>query len=311
MLWPAILVEFLVSQSKSGKSLDLRLARALAFWVFIALATCLAVMCAADATNYQQLFGTHFMPAPLLSSDLPKPTDYGFLWRILRFQEVAIVIGLAGIFISARHNEIAKIALPGIFLITVLVAHSLHRPIWDYYYLHLAIPMAWLGGRSLAWLLRTTLGHASDLRRKWSFSKGAICTAGLGLLMILMVHVQVRLQATFDAFSRLPTLDRSVEIKMLLTKQPSHEWVFSDPVIYAFHASMLVPPELAVLSLKRFWSGQMTRGKVLEIIKKYQPFALIVPKRELTLEWKEYVAAQYTLLYENDKQAIYRRKDSP
>jgi hypothetical protein len=64
-----------------------------------------------------------------------------------------------------------------------------------------------------------------------------------------------------DLFSRLS--DSPVVAKMKEYAGRTH-WVYAQQVIYALHAGLPVPLELAVVTLKRFWSDQVSTAEVVE-----------------------------------------------
>jgi hypothetical protein len=53
-------------------------------------------------------------------------------------------------------------------------------------------------------------------------------------------------------------------------------WVYARSSIYAFHPKLPVPPELAVVARKRFWSGQISDAQILAIIQRDAPEHLLV-----------------------------------
>lgn len=61
-------------------------------------------------------------------------------------------------------------------------------------------------------------------------------------------------------------------------------WAYSRKNIPAFHAGFVQPPELTILSKKRFWSGSMTEAGVLETVRKYDCEVLLLLE---TIEMKQ------------------------
>ena len=54
------------------------------------------------------------------------------------------------------------------------------------------------------------------------------------------------------------------------------QWLVTQSPIYAFHAGMLVPPEYAVVSMKRVWSGEDAIVLARTIIRQYRPPLMLV-----------------------------------
>ena len=68
-----------------------------------------------------------------------------------------------------------------------------------------------------------------------------------------------------------PALRETPLAAALLALQPRGAWVFTDRPVYAFHAGSLIPPEMAVLSKKRFWTGQVSEDSVVSCLRHYRP----------------------------------------
>ena len=67
----------------------------------------------------------------------------GMDWPIASFAVVGLFLGL----VQRRW----AVVFPTLYFATSFLAHAWHRPWWDYYYLHLSIPMAWLGALGMQW----------------------------------------------------------------------------------------------------------------------------------------------------------------
>jgi hypothetical protein len=73
------------------------------------------------------------------------------------------------------------------------------------------------------------------------------------------------------------------------------KWAYSRSNEPIFHAGFLQPPELTILSKKRFWSGNMTEQGVLDAVKKYDcEVLLLLDGIEMKQEaWKKLTAESY------------------
>ena len=77
----------------------------------------------------------------------------------------------------------------------------------------------------------------------------------------------------------------------------------------AFHAGLMIPPELAVVSKKRFMIGGITEKEVLETVKQYQPEQLLLGSREVQDEqWQQWVQAEYVLVYSASGEQLWVSK---
>jgi hypothetical protein len=56
---------------------------------------------------------------------------------------------IAGILLSIKRRTLRLMAFPITLLASAVAVHLVHRHWWDYYYLHLAIPLAWLAAYAI------------------------------------------------------------------------------------------------------------------------------------------------------------------
>jgi hypothetical protein len=54
----------------------------------------------------------------------------------------------------------------------------------------------------------------------------------------------------------------SIELKQIERFKPFTTFMFSDDPIYSFHSKIPMPPHLAVISLKRLWTGDMSNARL-------------------------------------------------
>jgi hypothetical protein len=85
--------------------------------------------------------------------------------------------------------------------------------------------------------------------------------------------------------------------------------VYVQPVIYPFHAGLPVPPELAVVMLKRYWSGQITPEQIVETCRRYKPEQLLLYRSRVGNEWKELLTANYRTAYQDTNHVLYVSKE--
>jgi hypothetical protein len=86
---------------------------------------------------------------------------------------------------------------------------------------------------------------------------------------------------------------------------PQTHWVYAEPVIYAFHARLPVPPELAVVVTKRFWSGQISQKAIVATCKQYRPEQIVLPNRPVSGDWEKFLDADYALACADKASMLY------
>jgi hypothetical protein len=102
---------------------------------------------------------------------------------------------------------------------------------------------------------------------------------------------------------------KNIEVMNLVVKyKNSTQWLFTDRPIYAFYAGLPVPPEIAVISEKRFSSGNLTNDDLLTILQKYRPeqivFARWTEKFKSDEKISAYIKENYSKTYENEKGTV-------
>jgi hypothetical protein len=128
------------------------------------------------------------------------------------------------------------------------------------------------------------------------------------LTALALTVSEVRLEANIRSFRQSPRADQSPLLAKMKQFAPNTRWVYSQRVIYPFQAGLPVPPEIAVVVLKRYWSGQITPEQIVEVCRRYQPEQLVLYKVRAGGEWKELLAAEYLPVYEDTNCVLYVAK---
>ena len=82
-------------------------------------------------------------------------------------------------------------------------------------------------------------------------------------------------------------------------------WVYADNPLYAFHARLPMPPELAVVTPKRFWSGQITVEDIVSVCRSRQAELLLLKSGSMEQTWEVFVKAGYSVEYHEGNYALY------
>ena len=222
-------------------------------------------------SGYRQAWASHFSARTLEAAAAVGSFPPGLL---LEHPEglAGAALGLA---LAAWLGRFRRIAFPYVLLLTVTLIHLVHRPWWPYYYLHFAIPLAWLTGYAAAELSRLPLRPGKrDWRRIVGLAGAAM--AGATLLALIATEGGGRLIAGIERARGLPRIEDSPLIATMRRYAGRTRWVYARSSICAFHAKLPVPPELAVLVRKRFWSGQISDAQILAVIQRYAPEQILV-----------------------------------
>jgi 4-amino-4-deoxy-L-arabinose transferase-like glycosyltransferase len=254
------------------------------------------------ATSWKSHAMEHAVPG------MAGPNDYPFQ-PIVFLDQLECVVGAAvALLFVVRQRRWRDVAFPLVLLLTALIVHAIHRPWWSYYYLHLAVPLAWLTGFATGEVIRVVgqLWTAGPLRLG---SKASWQWVGLALLTALgLAMSEARLEKSIKDLRQSPRTDSSALLAEIRQYAPRTHWCYARSMIYPFQAGLSVPPELTVVVLKRFWSDQITRKEIVDICHRYQPEQLLLHGKQTGGEWKSLVDAEYALEYQDKEYTLYVAK---
>jgi 4-amino-4-deoxy-L-arabinose transferase-like glycosyltransferase len=204
--------------------------------------------------------------------------------------------------LMTRLRKLQAAAVPCVLLVTAFGIHILHKPWWGYYYLHFAVPLAWLTAYAL------TLLYGSVWRRRENFSSPRLI-ACLIIASILICCIAVKGLPRFgEELSRIRSLPRREDDALLArmrTYAGETKYAFAlNSTIYPFYAGIEVIPELAVLPAKRFWSRQFSAHQVWVIVREYKPEQIIL-RRTTPPQLEEFLSQNYQLTYEDTERRLY------
>jgi len=224
-----------------------------------------------------------------------RAADYGFEPRLLLNHLECVFAAVVCLLTAAWRRRLREIAFPLALLVTASVIHAVHRPWWNYYYLHLAVPLAWLTG----WILALLVQHLFD---SWPGKLPGPASAGIWKALALCVLAALpvarserRLEGSAKHLRRQESAAGNPVVKKMKEHAARTKWVYSESGIYPFHAHLIVLPELAIIMPKRFWSGQISTRKIVETCKRYQPEMIMLPRASATEEWKELLGRHYVV----------------
>lgn len=201
-------------------------------------------------------------------------------------------IGVLAIFLKKQRN--------GLFPLTWFVASTLilfnHKPIWYHYYPLLSVPMCWLAAYGVTLLLDAVSKNFCSLNTKTLLF---LCLAVI-LLIVLVIATPT------NARGKPPK--NSEVMQLVLKYKNSTKWVFTDRPIYAFHAGLPVPPEIAVMSYKRLNSGNLTTKELLAVLQNYRPEQIVLARWTSQIkndsQLMAYINKNYSNTYIDQKSSV-------
>ena len=246
--------------------------------------------------------GEQFVPG------LDRVADHPFNPELIRNHVECVLAAAVGLGLVWRRKRGREIAFPAALLMTDALVHTLHRPWWNYYYLHLAVPLTWLAG----WAIHEVIQNILRLHAKYRFNlsspaawkQWALCI----LVALVITRSELRLEGIMKDLRQHPSADANPVVKKMKEYAGHTHLVYSEEGLYAFHAQLPVPPELAVITLKRFWSGQITTEQIIEACRRNKTELIVLPKDKITEEWKVFLEADYVSAGSDDKSVLFAAK---
>lgn len=306
IILPAMVVEIFFAlrpKGRVGSSRDI--AKILLVWAGAGVATFGFIMLCWGRGSWGQAYQSHFEEHPV--TGMGGPQDYPVPISMFLGHIECFVLAGVGILLLLRQRKIRDYTLPAIWLITVAVVHAFHRPWWNYYYLHFAIPLSWIAGFGATELgkpfYRQFAVGSLALSRRETWQALALC----GLSAVALVRSEQRAEAGVVGLRARTRLSADALLAKIEQYAPNVHWMYASATqeIYAFHARLPVPPRLAMTTLKRFWSGQITPEDVIAICNEYGPELVLLQPQSLD-SWTSFLK-NYSVVYQDKKNRLYSR----
>ncbi len=207
--------------------------------------------------------------------------------------------------------------LPVAWLALSLLVFGTHKPWWTYYYIHNAVPLCWCAGIGLDALrrhvpLRGRRGATAKLRRRRVLLPKA--TRAWGVILALYVACAVpwlaaRLYLQVKNIRSFPKIRSSLVLKEIEPLKPFADWLYTDEPIYSFHTGIPMPPQYAVVALKRFWSGDMTNERIAADLWSLRPSIMLLVNDAHPRPFQDLLNREYRLIYMDGEHRLYARRD--
>ena len=235
--------------------------------------------------------------------------DHPFEPRLLWNHVECVAAAVLCLALLARQRRWREAAFPLTLLLTAIVIHTVHRPWWNYYYLHWAVPLAWLAGLAANEVLKAVFrllgGNPFSLSAPTTWRGLTLC----GLAALAIARSERRLEGAVANLAHRPKVEANPVVKKMREYASRTKWVYAESALYPFHAQLPTPPELAVVMLKRFWSGQISTAGIIATCKQYQVEQLVLPLKDSHAgEWKALLAAEYDSACTDGRSCLYIAK---
>ncbi len=229
----------------------------------------------AYSLEFKQAWSAHVASAK--SFEYGSPSDRPFDWTILLKNWDATIPALAGIvFLLRRVRQDFRAIIPPVWLALTLVVFATHRP----------------------WFCQCV-----NPRR----------TPGLFALLVAYAICALpwmgsRLYLQITGIRNSPQTYSSLVITNVERFKPFTQFMYADERVYSFHTGIPIPPKLAVLSLKRLWSGDLTNEKIAAELWSIKPGVILLANDARAVPFDDLLTSEYRLVYQDDKHRLYAQK---
>jgi hypothetical protein len=246
--------------------------------------------------HFQQSWVSHF--APTKSFEYGSPTEHSFDWSILIKNWDATLPAIFGLILSVRQRCKRPAAiLPVAWLALTLLVFAKHKPWWTYYYVHNAIPLCWCAAIGVA-----AMAQSIHRRRRGL----ALAVAAFGIAVVSWLGARLYLQ--ISGVRHAPRTYSSLVLRELGRLKPLARFIYTDQTVYSFHSGIPLPPDLAVLPLKRFWSGDMTNARLAAEISEVKPEVILLRNDTREVPFQDLIDAEYRVVYQDTDHRLYTKK---
>ncbi len=224
--------------------------------------------------SWHYLVFTHFAGYPAVDAEASAAYRFRWTWFSSQpFFTVAAAIG--GIYLALSSRKWTA-ALVGVWATSILLAFAAHFPWWNYYSIHLSIPMALLAGVGLVggirWIISTRGGGA--LQAGFKLLAAALAAAGVWEWGEAFAAEAARVRAE-GPWQDNPIVQCVRKHVPNAHGQRTMLQLVPDP--YAAYCRLQPLPWYAVMPLKRYWIGDLTDDELAEHIRAQKADVLIAP----------------------------------
>jgi Dolichyl-phosphate-mannose-protein mannosyltransferase len=237
---------------------------------------------------------------------------YTLAWNLQMARSILFLalIGTAFVLLTKRWLSLYLVAWMGVA--ALLLAD--HAPVWFHQQLLVTVPAALLAGVAAGEAL-TRPFHILRSRRWLSLESLVTVVALVGLAFTLvqrtpLVLNDLRYQEDLDTAEL-----RVVPYKLKFLDQmnqyaPLTKWVVTDMPMYPFRARLLVPPNLATFTSKRWETGNLSEADMIDAVGRYDPEMVLIGRFAYP-ELEQYLQQSYRLARDRANIRLYIRDDLP
>jgi len=259
--------------------------------------------------NLPQLLENHLLAREVGAFN--NQVDFNINWHLKEALPI-LLLALLGVIYSVRERRwlfMYPLAWASVAYLLLLN----HSPVWIHHQLLVTIPATMLA--AIAVVIAGRMVYQT-IRSNFTLSRKDLIWI-VAIVLILTMFFSFRPPESILLLNPLPSLSGSgldlgpITEKFLLKMidhAPETNWVVTDLPMYAFRARLPVPPNLAVFSLKRVETGNLTEEEVAETVRKYMPEQVLIGRFTYP-SLEGFLEQHYRVIHSKEGMRLYLRKD--
>lgn len=157
---------------------------------------------------------------------------------------------------------------------------------------------------SLAFALEA-IWHRTRTRTSWNLTS-------LFLFVVFSVSALAwmgsRVYLQVDGIRKSPQTFSALVLGQIERLKPFTKFIYADESIYSFHTGIPLPPELAVVPLKRLWSGDLTNVRIAQQMWAVKPDVILLRNDTREVPFQDLIDSEYRVVYQDEFHRLYTKK---
>lgn len=178
-----------------------------------------------------------------------------------------------------------------VWVVTDYVIHLWHRPWFDYYAIHFHIPLAILAARGAGWAITSawrgmyapwvsaSVEPAPSERSRRGSEETVAGSIALCAALMVAGWFGIRFPKFWDEVKSVQAREKAGDnlfVPVIQKYADKANWIYHADDEIAFHAGVLQPPELIIMSYKRLALGSLNKQSIFEIVQTTKPDLLLL-----------------------------------
>lgn len=269
LIMPVLFVQLAIATKDTKSRFTCYISDSLYFVFYTAILTVLLLTLLSPAwigPGISQLILPHYLAVSSnISSNLELMRQWATEvdWPVFALAGAGLLCGLL--------NRRWGFLIPFSWFLSALTFAVWHQPLWNHHFIFLEVPLVWMAAQGVS---ESCLGQSwccalNGLSHR--FLQGMVSVVIVLLAIVELAVLPQKLASLYgDAKHSCAAIDREVIAELQHCASKTH-WLVTDVPLYAFMAGLKVPPQLAVISWKRLYSGQLSTTLLQDVMKDSQP----------------------------------------